>query len=417
MAERIETDVAVVGAGPAGVAAACRAAECGARVVLVDENPRPGGQIWRHGAAAAIPAAARAWLARLQRSGARLVMGAAVVDAAPEAWLLVEQGGHCLRIEARQLVLATGARELFLPFPGWTLPNVMGVGAAQALLKSGVSFRGREVVVAGSGPLLLPVAAALAAAGARLRLVAEQAPAADVRRFAAGLWRQPGRLAQAARYRAGFLRTPYRTGVWIAAARGDGRLQQVTLTDGRATWSMACDLLCCAHGLVPNLELPRLLRCGLAQGAVAVDEQQRTSLAAVYCAGEPTGVGGVERALVEGEIAGLAAADQPAEAGLRARRARLRRFAAALRAAFRPRDELRRLADPRTLVCRCEDVALSRLQPGWGMRQAKLVTRTGMGPCQGRICGPALEFLFGWEPDTVRPPLKPVALSILGEEP
>jgi D-hydroxyproline dehydrogenase subunit alpha len=425
-AKTVRFDVAVVGAGPAGLAAACRAAEAGASVLVLDEAVAPGGQVWRRSVAAAPGSRlARRWLRRFAESGALLAGGASVLDVAPGPTLLVDGGGggRALRVEARRLVIATGARERFLPFPGWTLPNVVGIGGAQALLKGGAGFRGRRVVVAGTGPLLLPVAAALARAGARIALVAEQAPATAVARFAAGLWRGPRRLAQAARCRAAFWRAPYRCGVWVTAARGPAAVREAILTDGVRSWSEECDVLACAYGLVPNLELARLLGCALGGAdprAVRVDALQQTSVPGVYCAGEPTGIGGLEAALLSGQVAGLAAAgaapETPALRSLQRRRDAERRFAAALERAFQPRAELLRLATPATIVCRCEDVALGRIDPGWSARQAKLYTRAGMGPCQGRVCGPALELLLGWDQlDTVRPPLTPVALATLAE--
>lgn len=410
----LKTAVAVVGAGPAGIAAACRAAEAGASVVLLDEGFAPGGQIWRHRRTGELPGGARRWLDRLARSGARVLDATAVVDVAPGPVLLAERRGRPLRLTAERLVIATGARELFLPFPGWTLPNVHGVGGIQALLKSGASFRDKRVVLAGSGPLLLPVAALLARNGARLVFVAEQAPASSVLRFATGLWRQPVKLLDAIRYRAGTLGVPYRFGTWVTAASGDGRVQEVTLTDGASTFSMAADHLGCSFGLVPNLELARLLGCVVEEGVVRVSEDQETGVPGVYAGGEATGIGGVERALLEGQIAGLAAAGHAGEAGaLRRRRDRARTFTTALASAFRPRAELRALALDKTILCRCEDVTKGSLDPAWGTRAAKLYTRAGMGPCQGRVCGPALEFLYGWQADTVRPPLKPVSVGTL----
>jgi D-hydroxyproline dehydrogenase subunit alpha len=469
-AATIRADVVVVGAGPAGLAAACRAAEAGASVVLLDEAPAPGGQIWRR----LTTRLARGWSERFAKSGARFLARATVIDViaappgatpggapngasapdapagaagAPGATLLVDHAGRGLRVEAPRLVIATGARERFLPFPGWTLPNAVGVGGAQALLKSGAVLAGRRMVIAGSGPLLLPVAAALARAGARIALVAEQAPAGAVARFAAGLWRHPRLLAQAVRYRAAFWRAPYRCGTWVSAACGDGstaEVREATLTDGRRSWREPCDLLACAYGLVPNLRLARLLGCALcgsgSRRVVRVDALQRTSVAGVYCAGEPTGIGGLELALLTGQIAGIdaagaaitaraasaaeaadaascaAGAPPPARelASLQRRRDRHRAYAAALDRAFQPRAELRELPAPETLVCRCEDVPLGKLDPAWSPRQAKLYTRAGMGPCQGRVCGPALELLRGWdEPDTVRAPLEPVPLATL----
>lgn len=420
----METDVAIIGAGPAGIAAAACAAERGRRVLVLDEAVSIGGQIWRRGPGTRAPSAARRWLRRLERSDAATLGEASVVDVRTLGnergfALTVERRGAAVRVQAATLILATGARERFLPFPGWTLPGVIGIGAAQALLKAGASFAGKRVIVAGTGPLLLPVAASLARAGARVMLVAEQAPRSAVVTFAAGLWRTPGTLVQAARYRRAFLRTRYALGTWVASAAGDGALGEdmlieVTLTDGQRRWTAPCDVLCSGYGLVPNAELARLLGCAMSVGAVAVDDRQRTSVSDVYCAGELTGIGGVDLALIEGQIAGLTVAGADGEArALLSRRAAARAQAQRLDRAFALRDEVRRLAAPDTVVCRCEDVPLGALRPEWTARQAKLYTRAGMGPCQGRICGAALECLFGWSPDTVRSPAQPALLCTL----
>jgi hypothetical protein len=155
-----------------------------------------------------------------------------------------------------------------------------------------------------------------------------------------------------------------------------------------------------------------LLDCAISAGCVVVDPFGETNQPAIFCAGELTGVGGVELALVEGEIAGLAAAGQKdAARPLFTRRFRLQNFAAALGTTFAPREELKFLARSDTIVCRCEDVPFARLDPRWHRRQAKLYARAGMGPCQGKVCGPALEFLFGWGTDSVRVPLRPTPLA------
>jgi hypothetical protein len=140
---------------------------------------------------------------------------------------------------------------------------------------------------------------------------------------------------------------------------------------------------------------------------------QLTSVAGVHAAGESTGVGGMPLALAEGENAGRSAAGATVPAALRARRDRERAHAAALDRAFALRGELATLATPETIVCRCEDVPCSAIRSEWSSREAKLLTRAGMGPCQGRICGPALEALYGWPRDRVRPPIEPVLLSTM----
>lgn len=156
--------------------------------------------------------------------------------------------------------------------------------------------------------------------------------------------------------------------------------------------------------------------CDVREDGVVVDAEQRTSQAEVFAAGEVAGIGGADLALVEGELAGLVAAGAKVPGDLLARRARERRFAASLARAFALRPELKTLAAADTIVCRCEDVPLGRLDRTWSARQMKLYARVGMGPCQGRVCGAALAFLFGCGSDVPRPPLKPVAVAALGEE-
>jgi len=414
--ETLEAGTVIVGAGPAGIAAACGLGEAGEDVLIVDEGPRSGGQIWRHRPGSGPPKAAQAWLARLSATQVRVRHNLTVVDARPDGTLLGESEAGPVEIRGSRVILATGARELFLPFPGWTLPGVIGVGAAQALVKSGAELRNLEVVLAGSGPLLLPVASLLASQGARVGLIGEQAPLGEVLGFGAGLWRAPGKILEAMRYRSRSLGARYQTGVWAVAAHGDDRVREVVLTDGRRTWTRRCDLLCCSYGLVPNVELARWLGCEIDNGRVVTDEVQQTNQAGFFCVGETTGIGGAELSLVEGEIAaahisGLAEALPPLEK----RRALWRRFSKSLEKAFRPRRELAERVQPETTICRCEDVTCENLDPEWCIRQAKLYTRLGMGPCQGRVCGPAVHYLYGWASDSVRPPLKPCRLATLSE--
>jgi thioredoxin reductase len=412
-------DVVVVGAGPAGMAAATRAAEARRRVVVLDEAPNVGGQIWRHRSRSTLGSDARRVIDRLSRTSADVRRGVAVVDVATggdDSFTVVAErhrgGVEVVRTPA--LVVATGARERFLPFPGWTLPGVMGLGGAQALLKQGATFRGKHVVIAGTGPLILPVAASLTDAGARVMIVAEQAPFQAVRDFALSLLAQPETLLQAAMYRLAFLRTPYAMGTWVTSAAGTDRLTAVTLTNGRTTWSLPCDILCTGYGLVPNVEMARLIGCATSVGTVVVDTRQATSVPGVFAAGEVTGIGGVALAVVEGEIAGAAAARVTrVDPSLVRRRDALRGVARRMERTFAVRAEIRTLAQADTIVCRCEDVAHAAVASLGDARQAKLYARAGMGACQGRVCGPALEMLFGWQPGRVRSPLEPARLSTL----
>ena len=179
----------VVGAGPAGLAAAYRAAQSGLRVTVVDDNPAAGGQIWRGEQAKPASPEAQAWFERIRSVDIQFINGARVFQQPRRERLLAETSRRRLRVELfKSLILATGARERFLPFPGWTLPNVMGAGGLQALVKTGLPIEGKRVVVAGSGPLLLAVAAYLRGHGAEVLLIAEQASSMRLARFGLGLF-------------------------------------------------------------------------------------------------------------------------------------------------------------------------------------------------------------------------------------
>ncbi len=406
--------IVVVGAGPGGMAAAvtaAKAAQSKAEVTLLDDNPAVGGQIWRGGNESP-------WFRRLSESGVKVLTGARVVDAsAAEQVVWVDQDGVCREIRFSKLILATGARELFLPFPGWTLPNVMGVGGLQALVKSGLPVKGKRVVVAGSGPLLAAVAAYLKKVGAVVPLIAEQARMGSVVSFGLGLVRHPGKLGQAFSLNPLAAGIRYLTDCWVEAALGSTKVERVRLRKGKRVWEDPCDFVANAYGFEANTELAALLGCALEGGIVKVDEVQRTSLTNVFCAGEAAGIGGVDKSIVEGQIAGYGAAGETVKAGeLRSEWRKADSFAQHLNKGFELRGELRSLAQPDTIVCRCEDVPLGRLRSCDSWRSAKLHERCGMGPCQGRVCGPAVRFILGWEPSSVRPPVFPTRFENLAQE-
>ena len=396
-------DVLVVGAGPAGMAAACAAREQQSSrsvVAVLDDNPAAGGQIWR-GESSGV------WFDRLRSSGAELVSGTRLLARLGPQRLLTEAG----EIGFKQLILATGARERFLPFPGWTLPGVMGAGGLQAMAKGGMPIEGKRVVVAGTGPLLLAVAAYLKQHGAQVLHIAEQTPFRKLRLFGRALLGEPSKMAQGAGLGWRLAGTPFRTSSWPVRVDGAGKLESVTLNSGRR---LECDYLACGFGLVPNTELAALCACRIDSGAVAIDRWQQTSQPNIYAAGEVTGIGGVDAALIEGQIAGYATTGQRAQAeALFPARDRALRFRRVMETTFTLRPELSQLAAADTIVCRCEDVTLGSLREQRSWRSAKLQTRCGMGPCQGRVCGPAVEHLLGWPAESVRPPLFPTSASNL----
>ena len=414
--------IVVVGAGPAGLAAAQAARDAGLDVLLLDAAPQAGGQVWRarQGVAAAPVAAA---LARLAGAGSRVLAGTRVAMPLPGRTLLVDGPRGARRVRWERLVLATGARERLLPLPGWTLPGVFGAGGLQALVKSGWPIRGKRVVVAGTGPLLLAAAASLRAEGADVLAVVEEAGTAALARFVGTLARHPRKGWQALRLGVALRGVPLLRGWRVLEVVGDGRVERVVLEgEGGRTRTFECDALAAGWGLVPQTELAQALGCALGErfgaAAIAVDASQRSSVPGVFAAGECTGVAGAQAARLQGAIAGAAAAAElgaitSSSPSLVARLSREHHFAAAVAATFPlPRDWASRLRDD-TLVCRCEDVPWSALRVQPDLRAAKLATRCGMGHCQGRLCHDTLAAVMHWPRLPQRAPLVPAPLAAL----
>lgn len=413
----LHCELLVIGAGPAGIAAALHAVRYGAEVLLIDQQAEPGGQIWRgqwhalHASPATVDALARPLLCALQAelaAGRLRFRGDCRVVLAPEAGRVTTDGGNGADIVYERLIVACGGRELLLPFPGWTLPGVTGAGALQVMVKDGARVDGQRVVLAGSGPLLLAAANSLRSAGARVCLIAEQRPAVDLFRFAVRLWRWPALLVQALRLRLATLDSPYRGGTWITRAEGRERLQRVHWRNDRGDCGeIACDWLACGFGLVPNLEILALL------DALPVQPNSvRSHRPDVFIAGEMTGIGGARRALASGELAAATAlADDVGIRRGRRRAARWHGYSDLLLRYFRCRPELGDLAEADTVFCRCESVSASMVRRCRDFRAAKLATRFAMGACQGRICGAAARELYGWPLAHTRAPLYPTPIE------
>lgn len=468
-------DVAVVGAGPAGLAAATRAGSLDVTVALVDGGSAPGGQYWRQPAPVVsdVPEAAlqpddlaylhhdlagfRDLVDLLDRHRRR---GTTDYLAQHQVWAVERDGDlfvlHVVdrsagaersrAITARRLVIATGAYDRQIPFPGWDLPGVMTAGGAQALLKGHGVRAGRRVVVAGTGPFLLPVAAGLAAAGAEVVGVHEAASPAAWLRHGGAVARNLGKLGEGFGYGIALTkhRVPVRTRSVLVAAHGDDQLEAVTVarSDGRggvvpgSDERVLCDTLAVGWGFTPQLELPLALGCDTrvdADGSTVcvADDDQQSSTPGVYVAGEVCGVGGAALALVEGAIAGTAAAGaHGVDQRLRRQRAALRRFATAMHQAHPVPSGWTSRVEPGTVVCRCEEVTAGRLRAcvddlgAADARSAKLLARIGMGWCQGRVCGYAAACLTAtwsgapYSPAAVgaRPVASPVRLGSLVEQ-
>jgi len=370
-------EVIVVGAGPAGLSAAAAASEAGRSVLLLDAADRPGGQFWRHRLGSP-PAALQRLLDRL--NGVDYRPGSAVWFVEPGFGVHTPTSSFT----GDRLVLATGAYDRVIAFPGWDLPGVVTAGGAQALLKGQGVAVGRRVVVAGAGPFLLPVAVGLARAGVDVAGVFEAGrPLRYLRHTTAALPKALEALGYGlslARHR-----IPYHTGQFVTAAHGSGGLEAVTV-GGR---TIECDALAIGYGFIPQIELAVALGCETTldnDGSLVVSR----SVPGLFVAGEVTGVGGSVLAAVEGTLAGLAAAGLPAPNRLLRKQESLRRFASAM-ATIHPVPPLDPPDD--VVVCRCEGVTAGAIRGAIAScgavdtRGAKLMARPGMGWCQGRVCG------------------------------
>eukprot|EP01034_Spumella_vulgaris_P047112 gene47112-58788_t len=283
-------DILVIGAGPAGLAAAHAAAAAApdASIGIVDDNPLAGGQIWRGGAdkqPGKQGQRARALWTELQAApNVRFLQQYRVLYAPAAGQLLVQSPSTSTVLHYQRLILATGARELLLPFPGWTLPGVTGAGGLQALAKGGYPVEGKRVVVAGSGPLLLAVAATLTERGAHVVAIAEQAAMPQLAHFALGLLATPSKITQALQLWRSLRGIPYYRDSYITAASGPDFVRSVELQSAGGTQTIACDYLACGYGLVPNPELAMALGCAIAPAtrpatpAVQTDTWQQTSV-------------------------------------------------------------------------------------------------------------------------------------------
>lgn len=466
-------DVAVVGAGPAGLAATAAALGEGARVVVVDAAEQPGGQFWRHRSEAAgiaddgalhhgwgeylelrrafdagiaadrlrfLPSTS-VWMARVDPAGFSLFMASAH-----------GRGSAAIpKLHASRLVLATGGFDRQLPVPGWDLPGVLAAGGVQGFIKQNGMLPGRRFVIAGTGPFLLPVAANVVQCGGDVAAVCESASLAGWLPRAHRAAGVPAKALEGAGYAWTFLRhrIPYRTRTVVTEILGDGRAEAVRTARVRASGELVpgserliegVDGVGLGWGFTPQLELPVQLGVDTRQDVdgslvAVVDAAQRSSVPGLLLAGEITGVGGAVLAVREGLVAGRVAAAEalgrtagstPSEAReIRRQRA----FAEAMHLAHPVPRGWSELVRENTVVCRCEEVRAAELRAaraklaGQDARTQKGVTRAGMGWCQGRVCGFAVSCLAAGDdraptPDSLaqtvkRPLAQPVPLGVL----
>lgn len=460
-----EVEIAVVGAGPGGLAAATAAAEAGASVLVLDEYGLPGGQYYRqpgqgldfHPGTHIFDKVkdGRARIEKARQAGVEFISDALVWGAFADGSVSVYVQGRSEVLKPAKLVLATGAFERLVAFPGWTLPGVITVGAAQAMLKGQGVLPGHRIVMAGTGPLQVAVAAQLVEAGARLLGVLEGSKSGDLlgsgRRFL-GQW---GRLGEGVQYwrtlRAA--KVPITLGRTVVRAEGESSVTRVTTAALDDQWrpvpgaeqELEVDAICTGFGLIPNTRLARLLGCETvydpARGGHVpiVDSSMQASKAGVFVVGEAAGIAGAKAAELQGTIAGVSAALQlgkgsPAaarrqiEGATRALRSEMS-FARSLNEVFAPRAGVLDLLTEDTVLCRCEEVTVGEVlngRPDWmdNLDAVRTVKRTGMGNCQGAMCEALVAQLLARETGKplqeigtyhVRPPLKPVPVEVLAD--
>ncbi len=415
-------DVAVVGGGPAGLSAALAARQAGATVILFDAAARPGGQYYRQppdrlrGAASHRQAEGRRLWEEVAAAGVEIRSGWQAWNLTPERVLSVAGPGGSETCTARAVVVAAGAYERVLPFPGWTTPGVITAGAAQTLLDQGVR-PGRRALVAGTGPLNLTTAAALLRDGVEVVAVLEGSPLYRLgARHATGFWGQWERLREGTESVAQMARhgTPYRVGWGLMAVHGDAGIEGATIARLDAEWrpisgserEITCDTVCVGYGLTPFYALAAVAGAQLEWrpdrgGQVPLrDATFCTTVPGVYAVGDGAGIGGARMSMLEGEVAGIAAAAlaghgiadaQDRLRGLGPALAREERFRRAYAALFTPGPGAFERADDAALICRCEGVTLGmvRVAAAGGattLVELKAATRCGMGECQGRMC-------------------------------
>ncbi|WP_445682585.1 FAD-dependent oxidoreductase [Radicibacter daui] len=449
-------DLIVIGAGPAGAEAAMSAAAQGLRVLLLDEAVAAGGQVYRaphagdkKSASSPEAVAGNDLRARLEASTVECHFGETVWSVSPGFRVdsLSAQGTRSWH--GRALITATGASERVVPFPGWTLPGVIGLAGATILLKSQGILPGRRTLIAGCGPLLLAVAAGILAAGGEVAAVADLSPRSDWLRKFPRLASRPDLLLRGA----GWLASLKRTGVPVFSAHtlkevvrdGDQLVATLQPVDGARRPvtgpepHFAVDAVTVGHGLVPGTDVTRLLRArhhyDFAQGGWApdLDGNFRTNLPGLYAVGDGTGIAGAATASLNGQLAGLAAArdlgaladtvHEQLAARLEQQAAKAGRFGRAMAELMALRPAQVAAISPETVVCRCEDVTRAEIDSAIedGARtvnQLKSWTRCGMGPCQGRMCGDVATALMAQAtgeapvaPFTGRTPFRPLPIS------
>ncbi len=449
-------DVIIIGAGPAGMSAAISLRKLNLSVLVVDEQPAPGGQIWRAVERVASSATGKI-LGDEYRAGEAIALRfrscGAVYEPDTQVWkiepgwnVFLKHNGQAEAVYAEQVILATGAQERPAPFPGWTLPGVLTVGAAQILLKTSRQIPSEPVWVVGSGPLPILYMAQLLRAGGKIAGWVDTSPPGGWRKAlpwagaAISDWYEIGKgLTWLHEIRKAGVRRV--RGVTSVRALGDGQLEQLEYTQSNgSTVRVNASVVLSHEGVVPSIHITQSLGCkhtwSTQQSCLipVLDEWGQTSEPGMYVAGDGAGIGGAKVACERGELVaiGVAARARRLDSAVAEQRAlpvrekinRLSRLRPMLDALYPPRADILKPSDD-TIVCRCEELTAGDIRKATaialpGPNQLKAFTRAGMGPCQGRQCGYTISNIIAEAQQKpvaevgfyrVRPPLKPITLA------
>jgi thioredoxin reductase/bacterioferritin-associated ferredoxin len=467
MSDLALSPLTVVGAGPAGIMAAFTAAEAGVEVTIIDENPLPGGQYYRQSPSEfgiSDPVAAHsgrpeadALYSKLAHPRIKTIYNTTVWGVFGQRMLALADSNQSFLLQADRIIIATGAYDRPLAFPGWTLPGVFGAAATLRMVKTQWLLPGQRVLLAGLGPLQLALADTLLKLGVEVVCVAEAAAPLNSWRHLPKFWGHWDRLGEAYAYLNTLRKhkVPLLFNQAIVEASGKDHVESATIasldrqgapirgTERR----FEVDTVCLGYGLLPSMQLASALGCGLRYDTnlgwfvPAHNEKMETTQPGIFVAGDVTDSGGAKVAIAEGRVAGIVAAYQLGHLDETKLKERLRpamaelvhynRLANALQAIYAYRPGLSYLAQDDTLLCRCEEVTRGQVKQALAsgaidLHQVKLYTRTGMGYCQGRFCSVLIAPLISQatgqplsdvQPFTVRPPIQPIPIHVLATGP
>jgi thioredoxin reductase/bacterioferritin-associated ferredoxin len=454
-------DTIIIGSGLAGLNAANILSEHNIKTAIIDENHFSGGQYLRK-----LPDTFNSnlikYTTKVKKNGLNLLkklhkadidfyQDSTVIGVYDNNRVLFEKGGKAEMIVGETLIIATGAREKYLPFKGWTLPGVLSAGALQVFLKSNGVLPAEKILIAGTGPFLYAVAYETLVAGGKVQGIYELNGFFKQLPFGFGLMRAPSKIFEALVYMEEILRkwTKIKYGWKIIKAEGAGKLERVILAKTNpkgdiikgSEKTIKTELLATGFGFIPNIELINMIggkteyRKELGGWIIKVTDELETTIEGVFSAGETTGIGGAEKSVIEGKLAGYSILKKLEKIDkdfslkiinkLKNKRKNYLKYAEYLNSVYSVDDIHYKSIDDKTIICRCEDVSLKEIKEAYNsgfksLNSLKIFTRSGMGNCQGRTCGPIItEIIKTYEngkiPEQfkIRKPAKPVNISSL----